>query len=530
MRTLYRAVVRHEDSGCAALYFENKTISYKVLGQNIRRAVSYLQGCGIGAGDVVTMALPNIPQTVYLFYALDAIGAKINIIHPLSTVTAIFDAMRRTGATHAILSETLWGEHGAEFAESGYDIHFVNPAYEVSEIMRRAFYFKYKRARVTGKIHSADTLYKMPEQKEICDRDPEESSIYLHSGGTTGEPKVIELSDRALNRLAERVPSILEDEPRAASMLCVLPTFHGFGLGICMHAPLYCGKASALMMKFNSDKLIKWINEGKVNVIIGVPLLYQKLMANKDFERAKLQNLTHCFIGGDNVLPAQIEQYNTLFSEHGSDSKLLEGFGLTETVTVCTVNTKSKCKAGSVGCPLDGMVVGVRDEQQKPLGTDEVGELYVLSDTQMNGYLNDTEATEKTLVTIDGDRWVRTGDIGYVDRDGFVFLKGRKKRMFKISGINIFPSEVEKVASSHPCIYEAAMEFFCEPKPHTKLFVIKSKHADKENSEIEAELRELLASRFLKYELPTDIVFLQEFPRTKVGKCDHNALSKKENI
>ncbi len=525
MRTLYRAVTRHEDCGLAALYFENKTISYKQLARNIRRALSYLESAGVSAHDTVTLALPNIPQTVYLFYALDALGAKINIIHPLSSTSQIFEAMERTGSRHAILLETLWGENKEELLGCGHDIHFVNPMYERGAFLRRAFYLKYKKARVSGRIHSADRLYKMPEQTDITDRDPRDVSVLLHSGGTTGTPKIIELSDNAINNLADKVPSILGEEPSGKSMLCVLPTFHGFGLGMGVHSPLSNKISSALMMKFDADATVKWINEGKVSLMIGVPLLYSKLMQNAGFESARLENITHCFIGGDNVQPSQIEQFNKIMAEHGSGGMLLEGYGLTETVTVCTVNTKASCKVGSVGRPLENIRVQIRDEELKPLGVGEIGEVFVCADTAMNGYYSDIAATEATLLSIDGESWVRTGDLGYIDADGFIFLKGRKKRMFKISGINVYPAEAERAACSHECVHEAAMEYFEEPKPHTKLFLIKDKLTDKDEAALKDEIMQMLSAKFLKYELPSDIVFLDEFPRTKVGKIDHAKLT-----
>ncbi len=525
MKTLYRAVVSREDSGLTALYFENKKISYKALAINIRRALSYLKSVGIRPEDTVTMALPNIPQTVYIFYALDALGAKINIIHPLSTPTQIKEAMERVGSRHVFLLETAWTEHGSALCECGAELHFVNPMYEHGIIMRMLFYTKFKRAPITKTVHSADKLYRMPEQTDIHDRDPEEDSIYLHSGGTTGVPKIIALSDRAINNLAMRVPDILGYTPEGKSMLCVLPLFHGFGLGMGLHSPLACGMSSAIMMKFDAKKAVKWIDQGKVNVIIGVPLLFSKLMASEGFASSNLKALTHCFIGGDNVLPAQLEEYNRLFSDRGVDCMLLEGFGLTESVTVCAVNTKEANREGSVGRPLSGIRVQVRDESLKLLGAGEIGEIFICSDTQMNGYLNDREATDSTLLSIDGERWIRTGDLGYIDEDGYIFLRGRKKRMFIISGINVYPSVIEKACSEHACVHEATLEFFAEPKPHTVLFLIKDRAAEKSEEQIKEELMSMLQSRFLKYELPSDIVFMEEFPRTKVGKIDHSGFS-----
>ena len=523
MKTLYSSLLKYEHSNGAALYFENKTVSFKELITNIKKTVSYLRDKGISAHDVVTVALPNIPVSVYLFYALDAIGAVQNIIHPLSTPAQVIEAMKRTESKTAFLLETQYGEGEDVFSSTPFSFHFANPMRDASVVSRYAFYLKYKKAKRSDRIHSADELYKYPEAVGIEQRDAHEDSVYLHSGGTTGIPKVIALSDGAICNLSDKVEGIIGGSIEGKSMLAVLPSFHGFGLGMGIHSPLSNGAAAALMIKFNANDVIRWINEGKVNLIIGVPLLYQKLMAHPDFERAKLKNLEFCFIGGDSVVPSLINKFNGIMKAHGSDCMMLEGYGLTETVTVCTVNTKKNFRIGSVGKPLSDITVSIRDDGQKELTAGEVGEVYVSSDTMMNGYLGDSDASAATIVEIDGTSWVRTGDLGYVDSDGYIFLKGRKKRLFKISGINVYPAEIEKVCTEHEGVYDAAMEFFSEPKPHTVLYLIKNKRSEASDEQIKEELLSVLSERFLKYSLPERIVFMDSFPQTKVGKIDHKA-------
>ena len=522
MATLYDSVRRYENSGLTALYYENKSIGYSELLSGIRRAARYLEERGVGRGDVVTVALPNIPATVYFFYALDLIGAVQNIVHPLSTFDSIEETMRECSSHTAILLETHYGENEERIRQSNDKFFFVCPTYDNSFFMRHAFYFKYKRAKEDGvRIFSADKFIRTPEKTDITERDSSEPSVYLHSGGTTGVPKVIALSDDAISNLAAKVDAITGNI-EGRSMLAVLPTFHGFGLGMGIHAPLSNGAASSLMMKFNADKVIKWINQGKVNMIIGVPLLYRKLMRAEGFETARLDNITHCFVGGDNVQPSLIEQFDRTMEERGSGGRLLEGYGLTETVTVCTVNTLGHSRTGSVGRPLRGIEISVRDEEMRELPVGEIGEVYVRGDTVMCGYLSDSDATAATLPEIDGRVWVRTGDLGYLDPDGYLWLKGRKKRLFKISGINVYPSEIEKLACSHEEIREAAMEYFDSPTPHMILYVIRVRKTERSDGEVSREITEILSRSQLKYSMPSEIVFLERFPETKVGKIDHS--------
>lgn len=523
MKTLYQSLFKYNESSITALYFENKKYSFKQLLINIRKMVSYLKEKGIKKGDVVTVVLPNIPVTVYLFYALDAIGAIQNIVHPLTPINQIINTMEETNSKHAIVLETLYKEHKEVFENSSYSFFFANPMFDKSLLMRNAFYIKFKKVKENKHLFSLDKFRKCEEINQIEHRNAFEDSIYLHSGGTTGTPKVIALSDNAINNLAAKVDGIILSKIKGKSMLAVLPSFHGFGLGMGIHAPLFNHAASALMIKFSSKKVIKWINQNKVNLIIGVPLLYQKLMKDETFIKSKLANLEYCFVGGDNVSPTLIEQFNALMKENESTAMLLEGYGLTETVTVCNVNTKENFKIKSVGKPLNDITIKIFDEVLNELKANEIGEVFVHSNTIMNGYLKDENATKTTLIDINGDKYVKTGDLGYLDEDGFLFLKGRMKRVFKISGINVYPSEVEKIATELDSVYDASLEYFDNGKPHLVLFIIKNYNETKDESIIKEEIMKVLNEKVFKYALPSKIIFLKDFPKTNVGKIDHKA-------
>ncbi len=333
-------------------------------------------------------------------------------------------------------------------------------------------------------------------------------------------PKIIELSNDSINNLAKKVPYIVNKSLKGKSMLAVLPTFHGFGLGMGVHAPLFNQASSALMMKFNPDLVIKWINQNKVNLIIGVPLLYQKLILNKNFQKAKLTNLEFCFIGGDIVQTKLINDFNDIMIKNHSNCRLLEGYGLTETVTVCAVNTLENYKIGSVGKPLKDIDVLVYED--KILPCNEIGEIYINSNTMMNGYLNDVEASNNIKQLINNKKYIKSGDLGYIDEDGFIYIKGRKKRVFKISGINVYPLEIEKIVLENNNVFDASMEYFINPKPHTNLYIILNKNYNGDQKELISLLYKTLNERLIKYMIPQNIIVLNEFPKTKIGKIDHN--------
>jgi long-chain acyl-CoA synthetase len=353
-----------------------------------------------------------------------------------------------------------------------------------------------------------------------------EPCVYLHSGGTTGTPKAIALSDDALNNLSDKMVDVLGEEAKDIhnhGMMAVLPTFHGFGLGIGVHTPLKLGFRCVLFMKFEPKKILRAIDRGDVTLLIGIPLLYQKLMNHPMFAKTDFSHLEACYVGGDNVPTSLLASFNEMMEKRGSHCLMQEGYGLTETVTVCNVNTRAQYRLGSVGKPLTGMVNEIRDENGNLLGHNAVGEVYVGGNTLMNGYLHDQEATAQTVVEVEGRRMIRTGDLGYVDSDGFLFLKGRKKRVFKISGMNVYPAEIEKLVTDNNDVRDASLEFFEEPKPHTVLFVIREQNCQKTEKELAANLMALISQHQLKYALPQRVIFLSSFPQTAVGKIDHSA-------
>ncbi len=520
--TLYEKIALNEELDVKALYYEDKAFSYKELMINIRKMANYFKKHGIEKGDVVTVSLPNIPSTVYTLYALDALGVVQNIVHPLTPVEKVIETMKDTGSKAVVLLATAYGAYEKLFQGLKEMVFFANPMHDNSLLLRYGFFFRFKRVKEDKHLFLLDRFHKEPECRELISREEKETSIFLHSGGTTGNPKVICLSDYAINNLVDKAEYILGGSMEGKAMLAVLPIFHGFGLAMGVHTPLANGGSCTLMMKFNPKQTIRFINENKINLMIGVPQLFLKLLKQEDFAKAKLSNLEYAFIGGDNVPPSLIADFDAMMETHGSACRLAEGYGLTENVTVCSVNTREFSKAGSVGKALIGLEVKILDEDLKELSRGEVGELYLTGDTLMNGYRMDERTTAEALVRIEGKIWLRTGDLAYLDEEGYIFLKGRKKRMFKISGMNVYPSEVEKIATDNVDIADAALEFFPEPSPHMILYLIKKPSCKRSEAELKALVMTELARNVLKYSMPKSIIFMDKFPETTVGKIDHS--------
>lgn len=524
--SLYDALLQNQTSAAIAIRYGHKTYSYPALLQSVQRMIGYFRTIGLQAGDTVTVSLPNIPVCIVSLYALNALGVIQNIVHPLAPIAEVVRTAEETDSKLVIVLSTRYREQQTEILQSGRRFAFANPMYDRSPAHRILCNCKYGRVRETEQLLDLDRYRCCRPVSKVLPHDPAAPSLYLHSGGTTSAPKTIQLSDNALNHLVSKADGIVQNGIAGKSILTVLPAFHGFGLGMGIHAALYWGGTCSLMTQFDLKQTIRWIDESKINFLLGVPLLYQKLMKEPAFHAANLKALECAFIGGDNVPQSLIQSFNALMREKQSPCLMLEGYGLTETVTVCTVNTPTDFRAGSVGKALRGISLSIRDEAEQPLPPGTLGEVYVAGDTLMNGYARDEEGTRQTLRMLDGTQWVRTGDLGWLDEDGFLFLKGRKKRVFKIAGINVYPAEVERIATDlTEDIFDAALELFETPKPHLVLFLIKNRDTAKPEAEIRALLNARMQQSLLKYSIPGSIVFLPEFPKTKVGKIDHKAFT-----
>jgi long-chain acyl-CoA synthetase len=292
-----------------------------------------------------------------------------------------------------------------------------------------------------------------------------------------------------------------------------------------VHAMLSFGGVDTLMPKFKAEDVIKLIKKNQINYVIGVPTLFEALLNNPHFEGPHLVNLKQAFVGGDYVSPTLKQRFNTIMSRWQSPAMLLEGYGLTEVVTVCAVNTRFDNKEGTVGRALPGITIAIVDTETKamlPVG--DYGEIAVFGPTQMNGYLSDVEGTESTIKNYDGQPYVLTGDYGKMDGDGYVYFKQRLKRIIKVSGMPVLPSEIETLVSTYDHISEVAAVGVPDEQrgSRIRLFVTLKPGMDKLVSD--AEIMEKIKSELSIYAVPKSITYLDQMPKTIIGKIDTRAL------
>lgn len=335
----------------------------------------------------------------------------------------------------------------------------------------------------------------------------------------------MEISAAAANAVTGNLLDTLEDSfGKGDSMLATLPLFHAFGLLVGIHLPLCIDAPAVLMPVFGAKKVVRAVARNKVTLMIAVPRMVHKLLGEKNFSGKNVRSLRYVYVGGDTV-DAPLERAFAMrmqFSE--TNCKLAPGYGLTETAGVCavvnTIEAQRRC-AASLGVPLVNMRCRVVDENMRELPVGETGELLLAGNQLMNGYLGDEEATREAFCTVDGERWLRTGDLFRIMPDGTLFFMGRKKRLIKISGMNVFPSEIERAAVELPFVERAAViEVRENDKPYIALFC-----EGRLNDERVRELKRHIVRTLSHWHEPRYVIEVEALPRTQIGKTDYTRLS-----
>lgn len=514
-----------------ALYYKNKAFSYDFLLKEIDAVSEGLYHFGIHKGAVVTMAMPNVPEAVILFYAVNKIGGICHMVHPLTPEKQMRAFMLETNSKTLIVLDTFF-ERYKQLIDGHNQCVLVNPTGYLPWYMRLAYrLMNHKRLKDIPYGHDVLRYDKLREESSVMGEeeiDPKATAVYLHSGGTTGKPKTIELSAYAINALAAKGSYILDEEDFTGKhMHAVLPMFHGFGLCMGIHSMLSHGGTDALMPKFSAKETAKLIKKNRVNYIIGVPSLFEALLKEPSFEGPHLSNLHQAFVGGDFVTRDLKDRFDAVMEKHDSQARLFEGYGLTEVVTVCSVNTTFDHNRDSVGKPLPGIdMVAVDTKTRDVLEPMQSGELAVSGDTMMNGYLNQEEATKKTMLTIDDEPYLLTGDYGFIDADGYVHFRQRLKRIVKVSGMPVLPAEIEDIVTDFKEIKEAAALGIPDEKRGfaIALFVVWD---DEQNTLSDEQIKRAVKDSLSVYAVPKKIIPLLELPKTAIGKIDIETLKKK---
>jgi len=553
-KTLYEMLMRsaHTFPKEVALAFEGTHISFAQLLSMVDEAAISLQKCGVKKGEVATICLPNMPQAVIFLYAVNKIGAIANMVHPKtpakelcefisstnSTTILIFDAflakslsmLKMVGMRNIVVASI--GDYLSLAKRIGF---YISKGRKIPRLPKLAELVTWKEFMLLGKTAKENQI-DSPYISPIRAADP---AIYLHSGGTTGLPKTIVLSSHNMNVLAVQGAQIVNvkdpfvtGDPVQMSMVTILPLFHGFGLCMGLHTMICTGICAILVPQFTPDCLAKVILRERPTFMAAVPTLYEGLLKSTHLEKADLSCIKCCFCGGDSLTEDLKTRFEEFLGARGAKITLREGYGLTEVVTVCCVNPEYRSKNNSVGLPLPDMLMKiVKPNTQEELPPLEHGEICVSGPTMMLEYLGDPEATEQAIHRhADNRQWVHTGDFGYMDHDGYFFFLQRLKRIVKVSGVPVFPTQIEGVIAGVEGVRSAcAIAVPDSYRIHViKAFVVLDKDEQEEELVKEAIMR-ACSENLIAYARPIYIEFRKELPLTTVGKIDYTSLEKEES-
>ena len=523
----------------AIIYF-NRKITYAELFDNISRCEKALLKLGVKENEIVTIALPSIPEVLYLVYAVNKLGAVANMIHPLAGESEIIHYLNEVKSSVCFLFRGSY-----DIIKNSLDRTYVKTAVVVSVAESFSFAMKqlYKiktresAAFEKGNVITWTTFLKggKPVTVSPVKKDCNTAAIISHTGGTTGEPKGVVCSDKNINTVIWEIGCNFEYK-RQEIMMPVLPPFINYSLVNSMLEPLVFGFKVVLIPKYEPDKFDEYVEKYKPNHINSIPAYWEALLTNERIKNKDMSCLGHLFYGGEGMDERSENAVNELLASCGVKKKLAKGLGSTEMVSAATAAYENCNVPGSVGIPLvkvNCKIVDVNNGEELPYNTE--GEVCFSGSQLMLGYYENQEATDEIIkVHKDGNRWIHTGDLGYLNEDGVLFISGRIKRIFMTKGkdgspTKMFPARIEKAILQHPavnicCVRGVADEIRIN---YPKAFVVLNDNRV-EQEEITKEIMELCLSNLPKYMLPEEIEYRIELPRTARGKVDYRALEEKE--
>ena len=538
--TLFEAVAKTAETypEYVAFDFMGKPTTYKELVKNILHCAKALRALGIRENDKLTIAMPNCPQAIYLFYAVNLVGGIANMIHPLSAPKEINFYLKESGSVAAVTLDQFYAKF--QQARQGTDagtLIITSIADALSPITKVGYALTQGRKieklpKDAPVVRWKDFLHlsRSADDPKVA-RAADAPAVILYSGGTTGTTKGIVLTNKNFNALGQQVIATNPMFRPRDKMLAAMPIFHGFGLGVCIHTMLTQGGRCILVPRFTPKSYARNLVKRRCNFIAGVPTLYEALLRLPNMESADLSCLKGVFSGGDSLSVELKKKFDKFLYDHKATVQVREGYGTTETVTACCLTPAHIFKEGSIGLPFPDTYIKIVQpgtDQELPYGQE--GEILLAGPTVMKEYAHHPEETAQTLRRHDdGLTWVYTGDLGTMDEQGFVYFKGRAKRMIVTSGYNVYPAQLENILDAHELVQMSCVIGVPDPykMQKVKAFVqlVPGAHSGDETKTL---LLDYCREHIAKYAMPYDIEFREELPKTLVGKVAYRVLEEEE--
>ena len=518
-------------------YYGHK-VTYKNFVKKIEKVARALKNYGVKEGDRVTICMPNTPEGITAVYAVNMVGAVCNMVHPLSSEKELEYYIKVADSKSVIVIDAVFDKiYRLRDTAQLERIIVVRPSDGLGFLKKKLYTTLHiKKVKlpsndsrvVLWEDFIANSYFYQGNYHE--ERGANDLAIIMYSGGTTGAPKAVMLSNLNINAESICDGTVIRQIVPGATVLSILPLFHCFGLGVCIHTPLCKGMGCILIPAFSHKQFADIIKKNEPNFIVGVPTLFEALV-NTKLKSDDLKSVTAVICGGDALNQTLRDKINNYLEDHGSSAKIRVGYGLTEGSGAVCLSPENSFSDGIIGAPMpDTNFKIVKKDTFDQLHVGEEGEICISGPLVMMGYLGDDAETAQALrLHDDGKIWLHTGDLGYQSDDGLIYFAQRLKRMIISSGYNIYPTHLESIINSHEGVLTSTVIGIDHPyKGQVPKAFIVLKEGYKPGKKIEKEIRELLERNVPIYALPTAYEFRDKLPTTLVGKVAFKKLEAEE--
>ena len=518
-----------------ALEYYGRKFTYADLIVNVKKTAAALRGAGVKKGDIITVVSIMTPEIIALFYAADMIGATLNLVDPRYSVEGIREYIEEVDS-HLLVCLNVVYERCRQAAKrtNVEKVIALSPADSLPPVMAVGYKLTTpdKNKYATNVIRWKQFIKGGEGQSTAAEPyDPDHACVVVHTGGTTGSPKGVMLTDDCFNGIALQFQAYPKLFHRGQKLMNVMPPFIAYGFACGIHLPLVLGFTVIIIPNLDPAKLGSLVLKHKPEHMFGVPTHYQQLAADPKLRDKDLSFIINYAAGGDSLSRGAEQTVNDFLAAHGARYPIAKGYGMTEVSSAATVAAGLDNKPGSVGIPMVNTIIAAFEpgtDRELPIG--ERGELCISGPCLMKGYYNKPEETAILLRRHpDGRVWAHTGDMGYLDEDGFVFLDSRIKRMIiRHDGFKVFPSMIENVVSRHPAVHQCSV-VGCTDKDHTQgrlpfVYIVLKADTTAKKKQVIRELERMCAEELPEYVQPVAYKFISSMPMTPVGKVDYRQL------
>ena len=509
-------------------YFDTK-YTYRELLNKIDKVAVALKQLNVLENECVTICMPNIPEAIFIIYAVNKIGAICNVIHPLNKVDEIKRAIEETNSTVLFTTDVTYN--------TVKDLKIKNLIVcEVSNSMNSLLGSLYniknkKNMKYNDNVIRWNTFMKSGNNvvNTHVNRGQDSPAVIIYSGGTTGKSKGIILSNLCFNSISKQCEVVCKEARAGNSILSALPIFHGFGLCVCIHVPLSIGLKCILVPKINTSKINKLIRDRQPNLLPVIPSLLNIITNSKYYGPKSFKDVQVILSGGDYLSDELRDRTEKYFRKCGSIAHIQIGYGLSEATAFISATCESVKSINNIGIPNPDNIMKIFEpETDIELEPNSIGEICVNGPSIMLGYINQDKETSNVLKKhYDGKIWLHTGDIGCMDSDGFIYYKQRLKRMIVTSGYNVYPSYIESIINNHKYVDTSVVIGIPHPykKQVAKAYIV-LKDGIKVNNGIKREIKKYCEENLVKYSWPYEYEYISELPKTLVGKVAYKELEK----